>query len=377
MSLHLKRLSEADFSSMAHEWHVCVEKSAANPLFLGWPWLYSWWEVWSQVLGLELVLIGVYDEQGVLIGLGPFYRRAMLTPAGVRVYRLYLIGSAWRLAPTVRTEYCGVVLPLGREDEVNDAILNAVAKLEWDEFICSDVVEPDVHRLSAARWPTATRPRFIGRMIDRGVRIEAQGAFDDWLKRLGKNTRLKAYNRRSYLNELGKLTFGAHDRAVHGDFLERLNDFHVVRWGKPVFDEDALRFHRLFIERLPLGGGRAELTTLHFNGECVSVLYDVVVGRWRVNLQAGFIENFDTKVALGLLHLGYAIESAFKEGGVEFYDLLAGGGKKHFYKSHFQGESVEFSTFQLVRNPVIGFLYWLQGAAPGPVARLFNRRIGL
>ncbi|WP_405420001.1 GNAT family N-acetyltransferase [Marinobacter flavimaris] len=377
MSLHLKRLSEADFSSMAYEWHVCVENSTANPVFLGWPWLYSWWEVWSQVLGLELVLIAVYDEEGALIGLGPFYRRAMLTSAGVRVYRLYLIGSAWRLASTVRTEYCGLVLPEGREDEVNDAILSAVAKLEWDELICSDVVGRDIARLSPALWPTANKPSFINRMNDRGVRVKTQGAFDDWLTGLGKNTRLKAYNRRTYLRELGELTFGAHDSENHGDFLKRLNDFHVVRWGKPVFDEDALRFHQLFIDRLPLGGGRAELTTLNFNGDCVSVLYDVVVGRWRMNLQAGFIEDFDSKVALGLLHLGFAVESAFKEDSVDFYDLLAGGGKKHFYKSHFQGEPVEFSTFQLVRNPIIGFLYWLQGIAPGPASRLFNRKIGL
>jgi hypothetical protein len=96
-----------------------------------------------------------------------------------------------------------------------------------------------------------------------------------------------------------------------------------------------------------------------------------------VNLQAGFVENFDSKVALGSLHLGYAIEAAFNEGSVDFYDLLAGAGKNHFYKSHFQGDSVDFYTFQLVRSPLIGFLYSLQRVAPAPVSRLLNRRIGL
>lgn len=377
MSLHLRRLSEADFSSMADEWRVCLEGSSANPLFLGWPWLYSWWQVWSQVLGLELVLIGAYDEQGSLIGLGPFYRRAMLTAAGVRVYRLYLIGSAWRLAPTVRTEYWGLVLPVGRETEVNDAILSAVSQMEWDELICSDVALSDFPWLMPDHWPTAPKPRVIKRMVDKGIRVKTRGTFEEWLRSLGKNTRLKTYNRRTYVNELGELAFRAHDVAGSGDFLRRLNEFHVGRWGKPVFDEDAVRFHQLFIERLPLGNGRAELTTLVFNGECVSVLYDVVVGDWRVNLQAGFIEDFDSKVALGSLHLGFAIESAFSDSTVSFYDLLAGAGKNHFYKSRFQGEPVEFSTFQLVRNPLIKFLYRIEDVAPRPVSRFFNRKIRL
>ena len=377
MTLRLQRLSEADFSSMAEEWCACLKRSSANPLFLGWPWLYSWWEVWSQVLGLELVLIGVYDEQGTLVGLGPFYRRAMLTPAGVRVYRLYLIGSGWRLAPTVRTEYGGLILPKGRESEVNDAMLAAVSKLQWDELICSDLVTEDVQGFSAERWPGTTKPRFIERMVDKGVRLRTDGSFENWLQSLGKNTRLKAYNRRSYLRERGKLVFSAYDRGDSGEFLKHLNDFHRVRWGKPVFDEDAVRFHQLLIDRLPLGEGRAELTALHFDGKCVSVLYDVVVGGWRVNLQAGFIEDFDNKVALGSLHIGFAVESAFSEEGIKYYDLLAGAGKKHFYKSHFRGESVEFSTFQVVKSPLIAFLYWLESAAPKPISQFFNRKIGL
>jgi hypothetical protein len=301
----------------------------------------------------------------------------MLTPAGVRVYRLYLIGSAWRLAPTVRTEYSGLILPSGREEEVANAILETVAKLRWDELICSDVVLADLAWLKPERWPVPQKPRFITRMVDQGIRVQTDGAFDNWLKRLGKNTRLKAYNRRGYLRDHGQLDFTAFEEGGHGAFLQTLNDFHVVRWGKPVFDEDAVRFHQLFIERLHLCEGRAELTSLSFNGECVSVLYDVVVGRWRVNLQAGFVENFDSKVALGSLHLGFAIEAAFSDGAVDFYDLLAGAGKNHFYKSHFQGDSVDFYTFQLVRSPLIGFLYSLQSVAPAPVSRLLNRRIGL
>lgn len=377
MSLHVKRLSEADFKSMARAWQVCLKGSAGNPLFLSWPWLYSWWEVWSQVLGLELFLIGVYDEHNSLVGLGPFYRRAILTLPNARVYRLYLIGSAWRLAPTVRSEYCGLILPHGREVEVNQAILAFAERFHWDELVCSDVENKDLNQFSSSRWPLAELPIFIPRTNDLGIRINMNGSFDDWLKKLGKHTRLKVYNRRTYLTQRGDLTFGAHEPNTDGDFFDCLNQFHETRWGKPVFDDDAMRFHRLVIERLALCQGRAELTALRHNGKCVSVLYDVVVGGCRWNMQAGFVEDFDNKVSLGSLHLGYAVEAAFGDSTVLFYDLLAGSGKTHFYKSHFQGEPIEFATFQLVRSPVLRLLYKLQAVSPAPILRVFNRRIGL
>ena len=377
MTLRIKRLSEADFKNMAGEWQSCVDMSRANPLFLGWPWLFSWWEVWSQIWGLELLLLGVYDEKDTLVGLGPFYRRAILTSPGFRVYRLYLIGSGWRLAPTVRTEYCGLILPRGREIEANNAILQFVGELQWDEMICSDVAGGDAAQFKPDHWLSDHPPQFIPRTNDLGIRIAAGGSFEEWLKSLGKNTRLKAYNRRTYLSERGELNFGPHQSDTDGEFFDCLNGFHLARWGKPAFDADALRFHRLLLSRLPLTNGRAELTALRYNGQCVSVLYDVVVDGWRMNLQAGFIENFDSKVSLGSLHLGFAVEAAFRDETVNFYDLLAGSGKTHFYKSHFQGESIEFSTFQVVKSPVLAFLYRLQAISPEPVQRLFNRRIGL
>lgn len=375
--MYAKRLSESDFRQMAHEWQRCLAHSSANPVFLSWAWQYSWWEVWSQILGLELVLIGVYDQSDQLVGLGPFYRRAILTRLGARVYRLYLIGSAWRLAPTVRTEYCGLVLPRGEELSVNHAILGYVSRLHWDELVCSDVVLENLGQFAPSGFKCSAPLKWITRGDDIGVRIDTSGSFDGWLEKLGKNTRLKAYNRRGYLRGRGDLCFGLHDSQSDGDFFDCLNQFHQKRWGKAVFDEDALRFHRLFLERLPLCGGHGELTSLRFNGECVSVLYDVVVANWRINLQSGYVEDFDTKVSLGSLHLGFATEAAFQAEGVGFYDLLAGSGKTHFYKSRFQGEVVKFLTFQVVRSRILNGLYRLQAVSPQAVSRLFNKRSGL
>ena len=119
------------------------------------------------------------------------------------------------------------------------------------------------------------------------------------------------------------------------------------------------------------------MSLIVYNDRCISVLYDLVVRGCRYNLQAGYEEDFDAKVSLGYLHLGLAIEAAFKHGSTSAYDLLAGNGKKQFYKSHFHGESVHFSTFQVVRSPLLKALYSIQASSPPAIARAFTRRVGL
>ena len=375
--LSVRLVSEAGFAEMAQEWQACLEESAANPLFMSWPWLYSWWETWSQVLGMELVLLGVFDHQGRLVGIGPFCRRVLVTPAGARVARLYMIGNAWRLAPTVRTEYCGIIARQGYEQSVRVALDSALGRLEWDEVICTDVPVDQLANLQIGAFDGKGGNRIICRTEDRGIRIETSGCFDDWLSGLGKNTRLKTYNRRTYLRKQGELVFRQHDEGRDGDFFERLNAFHVTRWGKPAFDREALRFHRLLLKRLHLCAGKPAMTLILYNGRCVSVSYDLVVRGCRYNLQAGYEEDFSAKVSLGYLHLGFAIEAAFKEETTTAYDLLAGAGKKQFYKSYLNGDTVRFSTFQVVRSPVLKVLYHIQRVSPPFIARAFSRKVGL
>lgn len=376
MTWSVRRLSESEFSGMASEWHSCLGRANADPLFMSWPWVYSWWQTWSQILGLELLLFGVYDQNEELQGIGPFCRRVLTTPMGLRVSRLFIIGNAWRLAPTVRTEYCGLICPRDHEAEVRALLAGALSECEWDELICSDAPASTVNTC----WQPlcdANGLRLIERAEDTGIRVRTAGSFAEWLKTLGKNTRLKVFNRRAYLAGEGTLEFGRFDSSSGDDFFLQLNRFHQDRWKKPAFDREAERFHRLLVSRMDECGGRAEQTSLSFNGECVSALYDLVVGGCRYNLQAGYKEDLDPKVSLGYLHLGFAIESAFEDPDVDGYDLLAGNGKTQFYKAHFKGEQMDFVTLQVVRSSMLKAMYNVQENSPPKLARVFNRRIGL
>ena len=371
--LRVVRLSELDFKTMADGWQECLSASDSHPLFMGWPWLYSWWETWSQILELELLLLGVFDESGQLVGIGPFFLKDLVSPVGFRVRRLHLIGNAWHIAPTVRTEYCSVILCNDQAAAARNALMRAIADYSWDEWVLCDGMDSELKETKKSLTENGVEVRWVSREQDEGVRIDTTGNFKNWLEALGRNTRLKAYNRRDYLRKCGEFELLYCSEAEFDEFLKKLNNFHVLRWGKPAFDDEAVRFHKLFAARLPASGGQVLCSLLQFNGDCISVLYDVATGGQRINLQSGYYENFDRRVSLGPLHLGFAIEGGFKDPETNYYDLLAGGGKHSYYKSHFRGERVEFQTVQLVSRPLLRFIYRVQGGMPDELRGFLNR----
>jgi GNAT superfamily N-acetyltransferase len=373
--LSTRRLSEADFSSLSSEWQSVLQRSGADQLFMSWPWLYSWWQVWGERLGLELALFGAFSKEGLLVGIAPFYLHEFRSPVGLRVRRLHLIGNAWHIRGTVRTEYSALIAEKGMEAQVAELVLSEIADLEWHEIVACDQTLPELLRWQEVFDRVGIKVSSIPRMVDSGIRIPVQGDFKGWLSELGRNTRLKAYNRRHYLSGIGKLEF-KHVQADEAEaFLQQLNDFHRQRWGKPCFDEQAVEFHLKLVSRLEKE--QFALTSLEFNGKVISVLYDVCAGECRYNLQAGYFEDFDPKVALGTLHLGYAIESSFGNPGMDYYDLLAGHGKKSFYKSRFNGEAVHFLTVQFARHPLLRSIYSVQSRLPERFRQALNRLVRL
>lgn len=369
----VRRLSEAEFRELRHAWQSCLHASEMDPLFMSWGWIYSWWETWSQILGLELLLFGAFDDEGQLVGVGPFYRRINPSPSGLRVNRIHCIGNAWRLSPTVRTEYVGIIAKADVADSVREQIFAALRSQQWDEVILTDASNDEVRNFSKHLCFEAAGTESFIRIEDRGIRLPTGGSFSDWTRALGKNTRLKVLNRRSYLSGKGDIDFEVCRTAsqlVH--FFELLNSFHQKRWGKPAFDREAVNFHRSMLDRLG-AFYRVECSILKFNGTPISVLYDIFAVNGRYNIQAGFLEDFDPKMSVGKLHLGYAIEEAFNEPECHYYDLLAGEGKNEFYKDHFKGEEKLFFTVQFTRRALLKFLYRNLSIVPQKLRSVINR----
>ena len=90
------------------------------------------------------------------------------------------------------------------------------------------------------------------------------------------------------------------------------------------------------------------MQSLQIAGETVSVLFDLVWNGVRYNIQSGFLEGRFPQLALGSIHLGFAIEQALNDALV--YDLLVGQGKNTNYKQQIATENTSMSSVIAVRG---------------------------
>lgn len=317
-------------------------------------WQSAWWETWGREYGFESVLPWFNGRNGAYLS---SYKLKGMLP----IRSLEFVGTNYRRVRSVRTEYNTLFSSTNDERCQSESLKKFLIETKWSEAVFSDLLLPssDVDFLLA----TANEEDWLVREAksDSAWSVETSGSFEDYLSNLGRNTRLRLYNRRRVLESLGEVT--RDDLWKQGSaelFFDLLNNFHWARWGKPVFGAKALTFHLQFLDRLVVEGGRPLLSVLRCRGDVISVLYNVEYEGRVYNIQSGFEEAFHKKLSLGILHLGYAIEDAFKDPEITVFDMLAGEGKNHNYKKHLATTRQELISLMIVRGSLLKGLYRLK-----------------
>ncbi|MEX0604292.1 MAG: GNAT family N-acetyltransferase [Marinobacter sp.] len=315
-------------------------------------WQSAWWDTWGADNDLKLVRNWGAGRSGIYIST---YRIKGLLP----ITSIEFVGSSYRKFRSTRTEYNTFL----KANEAPSSALEQVKKLldnrPWAEAIFNDLLasSDEVAELLALAHHKGWLVRIAAE--DTAWKIGTDSCFEEYLKSLGRNTRLRLYNRRTVLESLGAISHANVYEASSdpAEFFRFLNDFHQRRWGKPVYGAKALAFNTAFLERVISEGGAPQLLALRSRGQLISVLYNVKYQGCVYNLQSGFEENFHPKLAIGTLHLGYAIERAFQEEGALSFDMLAGSGKNENYKKRLATDSEPLVSLMLVRNPLLKRLY--------------------
>ena len=317
-------------------------------------WQSAWWDTWGNQKGFRLVrewdgqVSGLYESRYRLKGLLP-------------VRSLQFVGTSYRELRTPRTEYnqfCPDNLsgqPLLREME------HVLQSDPWTEAVFNDL-RTGSEELSALVTIAATH-NWACRITaaDNGYSVSTSGNFVDYIASLGANSRLRLYNRRKILEDLGNVREENLWPSDVDGFFQHLNRFHRARWKKNCVTPTSLEFHKKFLSLVGAEGGRPMLSVLYCDEVVVSVLYNVWYRGVIYNIQAGFDEGFHRKLSLGSLHLGYVIEQAFHAQDTHRLDLLAGQGKKEDYKSRFATDQYQFISIMLVKNILFRALYWMRG----------------
>lgn len=369
--------SDNCFFNLRDEWQLLLQNSDADPLFCSWEWQYSWWQIWGGKLGVKLRIVEV-REQGKLLALLPLLADIYSPLPGLNVRRLQFVGNHWRSTNTVRSEYLGPIIDSCRQSELVKVVSNYfLENKDWDEFlVCDQSANPcaSVELVSAL---TNTDCRQHIWKSDLSYQVNTVFDFDAYLKKLGKNTRLKLFNRRSEAQKKSLMYSLIEDSQLWPKFFQDLNDFHKHRWGKDCFEQDSLNFHRVLLEYTKKPGCmiNAELSQLEDESGVVSVLYNLHVGDRVDNIQSGYMEKYDKKISLGTLHLGYAIERSCEDPNINEFDLLAGFGKNSNYKAGLASSEMELHTVSCVRSKWFKFLLACYQILPQSLASIIVRAI--
>lgn len=319
-------------------------------------WRLNWWRQWGDTPGFTR--IAPWGD-GFLDSVPWLYMDSYRLRRVLPIRCLQLVGSNYRRISTPRSEY-GDLPANGEGLSAYRRILQPLAQSGFSEAVFSDLVEGGDFHDALRQW--AEENHYYVRPVyeDRAYSVNTSGDFDGYLASLGKNTRLKFYNRRKVISGLGEVCLrNAWSGDVSG-FFDVLNGFHRDRWGADCFSERSLRFHLGFLNDLVSEGGEPVLSRLEVDGKLVSVLYNVAFKGTLYNIQSGFLEQFHPKISLGLLHLGYAIEEAFGRDDILSFDLLAGRGKNTDYKRHIATDVLNMISLMIVRAPLAKLAYRLK-----------------
>jgi CelD/BcsL family acetyltransferase involved in cellulose biosynthesis len=354
-ALTLRRWTVEEWLGNEMAWSSLLAQSSADPLFLSWEWQTHWWQRYGGALSRSPDILAFYRGEN-LVGLAPLYHRPVMRGGLVRALSVQVIGLSWRDPEPLISEYLDVIA----SPEDLAAVRHACLRVLLDEPVWTELVIG----LTAAgeQWRDAferrapSRGHYV-REVDRSVSYQADLAcgFGAYLRDLGQSTRRSVWNLRRRLTDHGGVSLESVAPEEIDSGFSDLNRLHWLRWKRPAFTGKRLAFHRTLASGLATQGELA-FSRLRVGGTVVSVLYDIRKGARQYNIKMGFDPAFSSRVSLGLIHLGYAMEAA-ADHGVTTYDFLAGPGQTTDYKRHLSQARRALSCVQMLRGRVLPALY--------------------
>ena len=354
-ALTLRRWNVAEWLGNEAAWSRLLARSKADILFLSWDWLTLWWQCFGDALSAAPEILAFYRGED-LVGIAPLYRRRVVRSGFLPVSSVQLMGLSWRDPGPLISEYLDVIAATGEVDAVRHACVRVLLQEPaWTECVIGFTVAGKQWHEAFARCDQARR-QYV-RNLDPMVSYQADlsRGFAAYLRALRQSTRRSVLNLRGRLAVHGKVSceFVAPEEIASG--FSDLNRLHQLRWKQPAFTGTRLTFHTS-LARLLGARGELALSRLRVAGQVVSVLYDIRKGARQYNISMGFNPAFSSKISLGLIHLGYAMEAA-AERQVATYDLLAGGGQRSDYKRHLSQMRRDLSCVQVLRGHLLPPLY--------------------
>lgn len=349
---------ESAFLGRRREWTELLKQSYCDHLFMSWEWHKSWWL--QHKTDRSVLCIIAFYKADELFALAPMYLDEDTYIKGLLpVRRLQFIGKRFRGISGIRAEYMSFIIQKDLSGfELPLFIVKTICEdSRWDELVLEDmatdeltyeVISSSLSKKGCRYRLESSGPTYV---------VDCTKSFNDYLAGLGKNTRLRLYNRRKILEQTGTVSIEYMNETNKNEFFETINMWHRQRWGKPAFQNQAQQFLSSVFTLEPSPMSLDHSSLLKLNDRPISVLINALVNGRLYNIQQGYVEDFDKRISVGTLHLGYQIEAAFKDKNILSFDLLEGQGKKSNYKSRLAREEVILESTRWSRSLMLKGLF--------------------
>ena len=227
--LTARRWSVAQWHEQACEWQALLTRSQADPLFLSFEWLSSWWSCFGDSLGQSPEVLAFYRGTQ-LAGLAPLYRQRVLRNGFLPAQSMQMMGLAWRDPEPLISEYLDVI---GAEADLAPLREACVRQLledpAWSEFVIGFTASGSEWR--AAYQRCAGGERYYVRELDRSVAYQADLScgFAPYLAGLEQSTRRSLWNLRHRLGGAGQVLLENVAQEGIGRAFQDLNRLHQLR----------------------------------------------------------------------------------------------------------------------------------------------------
>ncbi len=309
-------------------------------------WVDAWQNAWSDSAAIT-VLKPHLDRENCRDG---FYLYTQKKASVITLATLFSAGISTPASPSLRSEYFNL------DKTATTQLLRSALEYKWDQFFIPDLLldSEEYSELCKAVGAVNLTLSVRDHSVSYAVQLK-QNTFANYLKGLGSNTRLKLFNKRKKLYQLGEVRVENLWPNIDG-FIEILNQFHQRRWGGPCYSGRNRAQITGFLTQIAGAGGKPDLSVIYCNNQVVSAALDVEFCGRIYNIQSGYQEKFQDGISLGTLHFGFQLEKAF-ESGAEFYDFMAGNGKHSDYKKSLATHSATLVSVMLVRSKLLRVLY--------------------
>ncbi len=353
--MRLHRFSLSEFSELKDQWQYLLSRSSADKLFLSWSWMHSWWEIYGGLNDDNILLLGIYDDKNTLICLAPFYLSTTVIKNIFTIEIIQFLGTRVGGSSGFRTEYLQCIVDVDAPDSCVSDIFNYLHnEVCFDELWLHDLIVDSSTYQEAKKLEArhGIYKRVQSESQSYGVNVESD--FQDFITSLGKNTRLKTYNRRKVLVGLGDVAIETVNADNYQDTLIKLSDFHLHRWEKEIsYSKNSLFIRKLIADNsIQICG-----VIVRLNNEIIGCTIDILSDGRSYNFQSGYKDGVDKKVSMGSLTIGYAVELYCKKEGIKYYDFLAGEGKKSNYKARIAKAELKFESSQYVSTTILRYMY--------------------